>query len=49
MHLLLAAVLLLAHNAQAAVAPSWKYRGLSPKDVPQMILFTVRFLLTFMP
>jgi len=35
--------LLLAHDAQAAVAPDWKFSGLSAKDVPQMIIFTVRF------
>jgi hypothetical protein len=42
--LFLAAVLLLAHNVQAKdVAPNWRYSGVSAKDVPQMILFTVRF------
>jgi hypothetical protein len=43
--LILAAVLLLAHNVQAKeIAASWKYSGVSGKDVPQMILFTVGFM-----
>jgi hypothetical protein len=42
--LILAAVaLVLVQTAQAAVSPDWKYKGVSAKDVPQMILFTVRF------
>lgn len=43
-----AVCLLLANIATAKyVSPSWKVPGIAAKDVPQMIIFTVRGLFSF--